>query len=368
MNILFTYLVAFSGNGGIERFNRCFILAMEGICQNLGYHFSIRSLYDSSSDPHYTKGGNFTGFKRNKVWYILSTILLSKKINIAIIGHINLYSIGLILKKLNPKVKIIFIAHGIEVWRDMSVIRKIFLSRTDLIIAVSEFTRQVLMDKFGIDGGKIVVCNNTIDPYFEIPSSFEKNEELLKNYWVNNNEKIILTVNRISSFEKYKGYDNVLLALGELSNQINFKYLLVGKYDSVEYERLNTMINHLNLQEKVILVGYVEEEELIEHYLSADIFIMPSKKEGFGIVFIEAAVCGADIIAGNKDGSVDALDHGRFGTLVDPDNVKEIKDAIETHLLKTRDIYTKRKLQQDVIEKFGFYNYKEQLRNIISSI
>jgi len=55
---------------------------------------------------------------------------------------------------------------------------------------------------------------------------------------------------------------------------------------------------------------------------------MPSKGEGFGIVFLEALSCGKPVIAGNKDGSVDAVLNGKLGVLVDPDDVAEIGEAI----------------------------------------
>ena len=60
---------------------------------------------------------------------------------------------------------------------------------------------------------------------------------------------------------------------------------------------------------------------------------MPSEKEGFGIVFIEAMFYGKPVIAGNKDGSVDALCNGELGLLVDPGSVTEIATAIKKMLV-----------------------------------
>ncbi len=65
-----------------------------------------------------------------------------------------------------------------------------------------------------------------------------------------------------------------------------------------------------------------------EHYNICDVFAMPSKGEGFGIVFLEALGCGKPVIAGNKDGSVEPLLDGKLGRLVDPDSVEQIADAI----------------------------------------
>ena len=74
----------------------------------------------------------------------------------------------------------------------------------------------------------------------------------------------------------------------------------------------------MNLSESVIFTGYVKDEEVAAHFSIADIYIMPSTKEGFGIIFIEAMFYGKPVIAGNKDGSADALQNGTLGILVNP--------------------------------------------------
>ena len=104
--------------------------------------------------------------------------------------------------------------------------------------------------------------------------------------------------------------------------------MLCGSYDNVEFNRVSSIIASLQLQNEVVIAGYIDDKELTDHYLLADIFVMPSKKEGFGSVFIEAAVCGSRVIAGNIDGCVEALKNGELGTLVNPSNVQEIKVAI----------------------------------------
>ena len=82
------------------------------------------------------------------------------------------------------------------------------------------------------------------------------------------------------------------------------------------------LVEEKNLTNNFILTGYIEDKELTDHYLLADVFVMPSTQEGFGIVFLEALVCGLPVIAGNKDGSVDALLNGKLGKLIDPDNIQ----------------------------------------------
>ena len=106
----------------------------------------------------------------------------------------------------------------------------------------------------------------------------------------------------------------------------------------------------------------------MDHFLLADVFIMPSRKEGFGIVFIEAMACGLPVIAGNKDGSCDALQNGALGSLIDPDNEAEILNALQQTFQKNGQLSnpkSKARLQQKVKETFGFETYKHNLEKLL---
>ena len=111
-----------------------------------------------------------------------------------------------------------------------------------------------------------------------------------------------------------------------------------GKYDEEEKVRIDKLINDLGLRNVVSLSGFIKEEEIAAHYCMSDLFIMPSQKEGFGIVFIEALSMGVPVIAGNIDGSVDALRNGELGTLVNPESKEEITEAIKNVIKRNESI------------------------------
>ena len=92
---------------------------------------------------------------------------------------------------------------------------------------------------------------------------------------------------------------------------------------------------------------------------------MPSKKEGFGIVFIEAMASGLRVIAGNKDGSVDALSNGKLGKLVDPDDLNQVENVLSELLDSPSNKEEKLALQKNVFEVFNYQNYRENLKNMI---
>jgi glycosyltransferase involved in cell wall biosynthesis len=93
--------------------------------------------------------------------------------------------------------------------------------------------------------------------------------------------------------------------------------LLIGGVGD-DRPRLQELVHDRGLVEAVLLPGKIAADELPDHYRLATVFALPSEKEGFGIVFLEAAGSGCPVLAGNRDGSVDPLADGRFGCLVDP--------------------------------------------------
>jgi glycosyltransferase involved in cell wall biosynthesis len=91
---------------------------------------------------------------------------------------------------------------------------------------------------------------------------------------------------------------------------------------------------------------------------------MPSEKEGFGIVFIEAMYYNKPVIAGNKDGSVDALLNGKLGLLVNPESLEEVSSAI-TRIMDHKEKYLPDR--ELLLENFSFPVYKGKWREVLSS-
>jgi glycosyltransferase involved in cell wall biosynthesis len=255
------------------------------------------------------------------------------------------------------------LAHGIEVWGKMGWLKMMMLRKCDLILPVSNFTKQKMMQLHGLPQQKFCVLNNSLDPFLERPLTKEKDKSLLSRYGLQASDKILLTVARMADTELYKGYDRVIQSLPALVNQYaGIKYLLAGKYGSQEKIRLDALISHHGLSDVVKLTGYIPDEELAAHFNLADIFIMPSEKEGFGIVFIEAMFYGKPVIAGNKDGSVDALCNGEMGLLVDPANVDEIGAAVKKILDDPAGYLPD---AEKLEAHFGYRGYKRKLRECL---
>ncbi len=367
---LFIYLNAFSGTGGIEKFNTCMMKSLYEYSLITNHSCNNISLIDKFVDKKYIPQVLLHGFNNKKIRAIIYACMKIIETDVIILGHTNLLVLGL-WTLLFPNKKLLIMAHGIEVWQELSFWKKKVLQNCDMILAVSKYTKQQIMAKHQISETKIQIFHNTINPFFELPKSFEKSEYLLDRYKITNhiNGKIFFTLARLSSAEQYKGYDKVLEAMPMvLQKYPTCKYVIAGKYDEIEYQRIQAIIVEKKLENSVILTGFVKDEELIDHYLLADTFIMPSRGEGFGIVYLEAMACGLSIIAGNADGSRDALRNGELGTLINPESVEEIANAMLSHIENPLNNNKKIKLQEKVMSYFGFENFKQRTAEIMGLV
>jgi glycosyltransferase involved in cell wall biosynthesis len=217
-----------------------------------------------------------------------------------------------------------------------------------------------------MEPGQISVLPDTFDPEKFTPGP--KPRFLLKRYGLRPEQPVILTIARLDQSEQYKGYDQVLRALPPVCGEFpDVRYVLGGR--GQDRERVERLIRDLHLEENVTLAGYVAEHELREHYNLCDVFAMPSKGEGFGIVFLEALGCGKPVVAGNKDGSLDAVLGGRIGALVDPDDVQEIEAALIQLLRRSHPNPILRdpgELRREAIDAYGYDNFRARLEDIVA--
>ncbi len=366
--VLFLCLTTFSQAGGIEKFNRCFLKALKEAEGAVHITSFAMSPYDESPDTAYFPEAQYKGFKGNKISFVTQAVLRAASADTVIIGHLNLAPVGNMIRRLYPGVRIVLITHGIEVWSPLEGQKMRMLQVADLILSVSNFTKDKIVTVQGIEPEKIHIFPNTIDPYFKVPERFEVNTAIRREYNFGADDPVLFTLSRLSGREKYKGYDLVIKSLPALRKKFpDIRYIIAGKYDSEEKSRLDDLIAELELERHVFLTGYLAEKSLMEYYQAANLFIMPSRKEGFGIVFLEALICGLPVIAGNQDGSVDALRNGELGILVNPANLQEIIDGIE-EVLVHKENYTdeyRLAMQQKTLGYFGFPAYKKRLQDIL---
>ncbi|MFC5283223.1 asparagine synthase (glutamine-hydrolyzing) [Pedobacter alpinus] len=362
---LFLTLKTFSHTGGIEKVNRVLMKAGTDIQSKNLIRFHAKSLYDHAPDEKYISKRRFEGFEGLLFPFIFKSVKKGIQCDVVMLSHINLALVGLLIKVLNPKTKLMLQAHGIEIWGKQSFLKRIFLNKVDLILPVSQFTKDNLVHQHHIDESKCLVFHNSLDPFFETHSPKKIESKLKDQYQILATDCVITTLTRLVSSEKYKGYDKVIAALAKLKQEgKKYKYLILGKYDEQEYQRVNRLIAQFDLKEEVKLCGFIPDEEISSYFRLANLFVMPSQKEGFGIVFIEAMACGLPVVGGNLDGSVDALANGDFGILIDPNDQNALIDAIQNY-----QHHPLSKQPQELInlvnQNFGYPQYKEKLEKLL---
>ena len=364
----------FQPKGGIQAFSQLFLQAVQQLYPQADYQvFTMHdwgnrdqgsSIQSSSTQVHYF--GHIPHHLRRPAFAAKLLMLgLWQRPDLIITTHIHFTVVAHQLKRLTG-VPYWAVAHGVEAWNVSRPNLRDGLAHARRILTVSHFTRNRLLQTQNLSPQRIEILPNTFDANsFNIES---KSEALLKRYGLIENQPIILTVARLRQSEQYKGYDKILAALPTIRQALpNIHYLLVGKGD--DEPRVRDLIVQYQLQACVTLTGFVPDPELSAHYNLCDVFAMPSKGEGFGIVYLEALACGKPTLGGNQDGAIDALCNGTLGALVDPDDVEAIAQALIQILTGTYPnpiLYQPKLLRQKVIDTFGFEPFKRTLNGYLT--
>lgn len=303
-----------------------------------------------------------------KVWFIFNFFLgiISFRPDIIFCGHINFSPLAYLVN-IFSNCQYLIIGHGVEVWDIKGALKLKALEKARRIISVSRHTKQKISDRLPKIEKKIFILPNSVDgEKFFIKS---KSASLLRKHNLRSGGKVILTVARLLSSEKYKGYIKVIEALPSVLREIpDLTYILVGDGDDLDYAK--KLVKNLRLEDHFIAAGRVADFELVDYYNLCDLFVMPSKIEGFGIVFLEALACGKPVIAGSKDGARDPLLDGKLGVLVDPDDAGEISRAIIRMLKKEipPDLLNSAFLRNQVLVAYGLDKLRAKTSALINEL
>lgn len=362
----------FESKGGIQTYSAFLLKALENLFPDISYHVFLKN--DRYYIPRYMGSENTVFYCSGVLPNRVRTIVFAAQLlgygiwqnpGLAIATHCNFAIVAYWLKRFFG-IPYWIIAHGIEVWNIDRPSLKTALQHADRILAVSHYTRDRLIQDQNLNPTTLKVLPNTFDQ--ETFHITPKPSYLLERYNLQPNQPIILTVARLDPNEQYKGYDRILQALPTvLSYCPDAHYLLVGK--GGDRARVEQVIQSLDLNRHVTLTGFIPDEELCDHYNLCDVFAMPSKGEGFGIVYLEALACGKPTLGGNQDGAIDALCHGELGALVNPDNIEEIARNLTQILQKTYPnplMYQPEALRQKVVEIYGFERFQQTLNQHLS--
>lgn len=141
-----------------------------------------------------------------------------------------------------------------------------------------------------------------------------------------------------------KKVDTTLQALALLSPDINWLYTIIG--DGEERAHLTQLARELGIAHRVVFKGVLPHQQVLEHMAGADIFIMASIMESFGLVYLEAMACNDIVIAGKGEGVDGIILHKKNGFLVPPGEPRQLKNLLEEIILHTSSEALKELLHQ----------------------
>ncbi len=195
----------------------------------------------------------------------------------------------------------------------------------DEVVCCSEHVLRELTDTYGVDPSKITIIPCGVDR-----SSFEVDGDLdaLRETFAESDERIVLYVGRL---DKEKGIQYLVEAVSRVMTvHPKTKLVIAGK--GVLQEAIQKHAHNVGVGDRVLFVGYVTGSVLSGLYRRADVLVVPSTYEPFGLVALEGMVCGAPLVASTAGGLGDIVEHEQTGLSVPPADVGALAEAI-TRLL-----------------------------------
>lgn len=252
--------------------------------------------------------------------FFLTMFFLAKKFDVVFCHFGPTGSQAINIKRMSPETAFITMFHGYGTRMELSKAKKFYyglFSDADLVLANSQYTYDRLLE-FGSSPEKTKIHPVGININNFVCTSRES---------IGGEKEIIfLSVGRLV---QEKGIEYGIRAFSETIKKCPHKesrYLIVG--DGPLKESLQQLVSDLHLSDKVSFLGFLTQDELIPFYKKADIFILPSIAEAFGVVLLEAQAMKLPIVASNVGGVRYAVIENESALLVQPKNIEKMSEKL----------------------------------------
>ena len=362
------------GPGGVQRAGRHLASVMTEFAASRGMECRILSLNDGPELRRLEVAGRqivFTGSERAKGRFLMAAIRAARrkpargKPKLVLAGHPNLAPVVRAMRFAAPRLKSIICTHGVEVWEPLAQMRRSALRGANVVLAPSKYTAEHVAAVQRVATEKIRVLPWALDPQFEAlapnaaksaaPAHFPEGQ-------------VVLTVGRWRADERYKGMDTLITALPRLLTRWpELQLAMVGEGDDSEW--LQDLADENGVRMHVHFLSGVSYAELAACYGHCEIFALPSRGEGFGLVYLEAMACGKPVIGGAHGGAPEVIEDGKTGYLVQHGDAVQLATAIET-LLADRALEQEmgRRGKQRVENEFRFSVFARSFRKILREL
>ncbi|WP_353844896.1 glycosyltransferase family 4 protein [Rhizobium sp. CSW-27] len=323
--ILFLALDTYSRTGGLQRFNQRVISCLSDIAgKTMIRDCRVMIMRDVDRDIPPVRQVAVRGFGPRRLSFMRDALAAARRSDILFLGQINLLPVGFLAKLINPRLKICLFVHGVEVWNDPVYRAKrwyepMLLKAVSMVASVSRYTAEIMSREFSVDPAKFRLFPNAVDaPVGEDDVARDP-------------EPVVLCVTRMALHDHGKNVDKLLHAFKlVLERRPAARLEIVG--DGVLKPELVALADSLDIASAVTFHGRVSDAVLDECYRRACCFVLPSSKEGFGIVYLEAWKYGLPVICSNQGASREVVTDQVDGFVIDPSDIAGLAAALETLL------------------------------------
>lgn len=355
--------------GGVQRAGRHVAAVMSEYAAGRGLECRLLSLNDSP-ELHRLAVGNrefvYTGSARSKARFSATAARAAKRrAKLIVAGHPHLAPVAQGAKLFARQAKTIVWTHGLEVWEPLSILRRRALSAADLVIAPTNDTANYVANQQGVAREHIRVLPWALDPQFEALATAKLAPALPANFPPG---RVILTVGRWQADERYKGMDTLIAALPRLLTEWpDVQLVAVGEGDDQRW--LEQIADGRGVLRHVHFFSGLSYEQIAACYRACEIFALPSRGEGFGLVYLEAMACGKPVIGGAHGGAPEVIEDGKSGYLVQHGDTEQLATSLEALLVDPQLGHEMgARGRQHVEENFRFNVFAKSLKKILREL
>jgi glycosyltransferase involved in cell wall biosynthesis len=288
--------------------------------------------------------------------------------------------VGLKLKE-RFRVKLVHTSHSLgvlkakalgnfEPYKERIALEKEIYGKSDAIIATTKIEKNDIATLYGIDESKIYVIPIGVDTTFYKPMGTKG--KLKKDL----NLPQIPLVFALARLDPRKGLDLLIKSVPYIKKHYNGDFLVListgtgAKEEEKEMNKLLTLIRELDVEKEIKIIPAIKPIDLVpKYYSAADVFVLPSPYEPFGIVMLEAMACKAPMVATKFGGPAEVIQDGYDGFLVDPKDSGEMGKKIAELLRddKKRELFAERAYKK-VMEKYSWSSVAKEVLSLFRGL
>ena len=208
--------------------------------------------------------------------------------------------------------------------------QKAAIRQADIIARVSEYSKQKIIEYFGVAPSRLRIISEAARPAFRVLDNDDAMSRTLERYNIASGEKFLLYVGGISPHKNLSTLVSALERVNKTRRDDPVRLVLVGDYEGDSffsaYPTLKEQIGSLGLDDQVTFTGFVPDEDLAQLYNASSALVFPSLEEGFGLPAVEAMACGTPVAASNCGSLPEVI--GSAGRFFDPRDLENIANVL----------------------------------------